>query len=62
MMTPSDQEEYALRVRQAQDEINSVLRKYKVAMMPTLGIEFQNNKPASQFVLPPTMPPEIAKP
>jgi hypothetical protein len=62
MMTPSEQEEYALRVKQAQDEINAVLRKYKIAMAPTLGIEFQNNAPPSRFVLPPTMPSDITKP
>ena len=61
-MDQTQQEEYALRVRQAQDEINQVLRKYKLTMMPTLGIEFQNNKPPSTFVLPPVIPPEILKP
>ena len=62
MMNQAEQEEYVLRVRQAQDEINQVLRKYKLSMMPTLGIEFQNNKPPSTFVLPPVIPPEILKP
>ena len=61
-MNQAEQEEYVLRVRQAQDEINQVLRKYKLSMMPTLGIEFQNNKPPSTFVLPPVIPPEILKP
>ena len=61
-MNQAEQAEYALRVKQAQDEINQVLRKYKVAMVPVLGIEFQNNAPPSQFVLPPTMPNLEGKP